>query len=153
MHITACAFGVISALLLLALLPRTLGWWSLLLGPGSQTLWSLGTGVTGSQGHSPSAMARIVRFTGSTTVGRGRWRSQSNRYLHNWRDRVIGPLYYCLDPCGQGHHFDWEAGVICSASLDATRFSGAAGSATTAGVPGSQAPPLLFPWFCLLHVF
>ena len=40
-----------------------------------------------------------------------------------------------------------------TASPAATGFSGAAGSATTTRGLGSQVPPVLLLWLCLLYVF
>ena len=52
--------------------------------------------------------------------------------------------------------WSWEKPELCVLSPsrpDATKFSGAAGSDTGAGGPGSQEPHLLSSWICLLYVF
>ena len=63
------------------------------------------------------------------------------------------PLLLLLIPCGSVASCTQEAGVTCTPSLVATGFSWASGLAAVAGRPGFRAPPLLFPWFCLLCVF
>ena len=52
--------------------------------------------------------------------------------------------------------WSWEKPEFCvlpPSRPDATQFSGPAGSDAGAGGPGSQAPPLLSPWLCLLYMF
>ena len=87
-----------------------------------------------------SVLYVIVEFMGIHAVRCG-W---SCRHLYGWGDRVS---YSCR------HCWGWEARGVCTASPGATSFSGAASSAAVSRVSGLQAPPLLFPWFCLIYDF
>lgn len=64
-----------------------------------------------------------------------------------------GPwCFRCPAPCGRGCLCYWEGRVVCTTSPATTRFSGAQ-TAATARELRFQAPPSLFPWFCLLFMF
>lgn len=52
---------------------------------------------------------------------------------------------FCPVPCSCRLYWGEEAGVMCSASIEAAGFSRAAGSASGDGGPGFQAPFLPFP--------
>ena len=79
---------------------------------------------------------------------------QHHKHCCSWRYQSHRPHHCCfLILCGCGCHCSQEAGVACTTSAPAVRFPEAAGSATMARGPESQALPLLFPWFYLLCVF
>ena len=93
----------------------------------------LGPRVTG-----VTTLIRVVGFMGATTAGGV---AGPESWVASMADgtgsQVLLPP--CPVPCGCGHHCSWKAGYVCAAFPDATGFSGAAGSATAAGGPGSQA--------------
>ena len=85
------------------------------------------------------------------TLWSRRLESQVPPCLDGWDYKIYCCCY--LVPCSCGCHCSWEARLMCPASHSATNYSGAAGSIVIAREPESQAPPLLLPQFCLLHVF
>lgn len=86
-----------------------------------------------------SAMSEVLRFmcTSTLCLGPESYDRIGGVTLPSSRWSWEKPEFYVLPPF-------W---------LDASKFSGAAGSDAGAGGRGSQAPPLLSPWLCLLYVF
>lgn len=92
--ISACASGIVQALLLPVLLvlpPGVWGWWALLLSPELQAPLPQGKGMGGTQ-HlmGASAVSGIVSSSESVAVGLGG--EQGLGHLCSWREGVSGPM-------------------------------------------------------------
>ena len=150
---TACASGVLGALLLLALLVLPPGHWLLC------HVW----GLLSCRLFCSEGRRRVGRELGSrmSLPQPGLWGFQASLLSVGWRQSLRAPRKWteghrpchCLLPCGGECFCGQETAVICATSSGATVFSGAVSLAAMAGGPRSQALPPLSPQFCLLCVF
>lgn len=133
---TSWVIGTLQLLVSLALPPGAMGWWALLDGawgsPESQALLLLGgeeeCGGRGARVKGFSTLSWVVRYTGTTTVGRGRGDGVvGSSVMEGWGCK--SPYCCCLVPCGCGHCCGQEARVLCSTSPVAAGFSRAVSSA------------------------